>query len=146
MVPYLRFTSKQDRPHSWDLPTRYTCVHSTLRLASSWHHQKHSNSSITNTKMCYITTHRTIRQRFISSGLPDLPPYVILLDSGTNVEQSYDDLIQAGRDDTSPSKSTNNAANLEGTPHFLCYDSKVTMDHKGSFHKKDMNYSSEFSF
>ena len=35
--------------------------------------------------------------------------YVILLDSGTTVNKSYDDLIQANRDNDSPSKSPSNA-------------------------------------
>ena len=48
---------------------------------------------------------------YISTELPESPPYVVFLDSGTTVKKSYDDLIQAGRDDDSPSKSTNNTAN-----------------------------------
>ena len=82
----------------------------------------------------------------ISTEIQESPPYVILLDSGTTVEKSYDDLIQAGRDDASPPKSTINTAALEGIPHFLCYDSKVMMGHKGEFHKGCINYPPEFGF
>ena len=71
----------------------------------------------------------------ISSETQESPPSVILLDSGTNVEKSYDDLIQDGQDDADPSKSPSNAATLEGIPHFVCHDFKVTMDHKGELHK-----------
>ena len=71
----------------------------------------------------------------ITSDEKKSPPYVILLDSGTTVKRSCDDLIKDSRDDTSPPKSPSNAAALEGIPHFLCHDSKFTMDHKGEFHK-----------
>ena len=68
------------------------------------------------------------------------------MESGTTVENSYDELIQAGQDDASPSKSTSNAADLGGIPNFLRHYSKVTMDHKGAFHKGYINYSPEFDF
>ena len=74
------------------------------------------------------------------------PPYVILLDSGITVENSYDNFIQAGQDDASPSKSTRNSAALEGIPHFLCHDSKIMMDHKGALYKGYIKYSPEFGF
>ena len=77
----------------------------------------------------------------ISSEIPESPPYVILMDSGTTVKKSYGGLIQCVRDDVYPSSSTNNAADLEGIPHFLRHDSKVTMCHKGDFHKGYINYS-----
>ena len=73
-------------------------------------------------------------------------PCVILLYSGTTVDKSYDDLIQASLDDTPPSNSPRNSAALEGIPHFLCHDSKVTMDHKGGFHMGYINSSPESGF
>ena len=82
----------------------------------------------------------------ITSDEQKSPPYVILLDSGTKVERSYDNLIKDSRDDTSPPKSPSNAATLEGIPHFLRHDSKVMMDHKGGFYKGYINYSSESGF
>ena len=75
----------------------------------------------------------------ISSEPQESPLCVILMDSGTTVEKSYDDLIQSGRYDASPSKSASNSAALEVIPHFLCHDSKFTMDHKGAFHKEYIN-------
>ena len=74
------------------------------------------------------------------------PPYVILLDSGTTVTRSYDELIKDSIDDTSPPKSPSNAAALEGIPHFPRHDSKVTIYHKGVFHKGYINYSPESGF
>ena len=71
----------------------------------------------------------------ISSETQESPPYVIILDSGNTVEKSYDDLIQAGRDDDFPSNSPSNVATLECIPHLLLHDSKVTMYHKGELHK-----------
>ena len=82
----------------------------------------------------------------ISSDTQGSPPYVILLYSGTTIEKLYDDLIKDSRDDTSPPKSPSNAAALEGIPHFLRHDSKVTMDHKGEFHEGYINYSPESGF
>ena len=55
----------------------------------------------------------------ISSDTQESPPFVILLDSGTTVDKSYDDLIQDSQDDTSPSKSPRNASALEGISHSL---------------------------
>ena len=83
---------------------------------------------------------------FISTELPESPLYVILLDYVTTVEKSYDDLLQAGQDDPSPYKSTNNATALVGIPHFLCHDSKLTMYRKGSLHKGYINCSPGFGF
>ena len=40
----------------------------------------------------------------ISIELQESPPYVILLESGTTIEKSYEDLIQAGQYDASTSK------------------------------------------
>ena len=74
-----------------------------------------------------------------SSELPESRPYVILLDSSIYVKKSNDDPIKAGMDDVSPPSSTNNAADLEGIPHFLRHDSKLMMDHKGGFHKVYIN-------
>ena len=82
----------------------------------------------------------------ISSELPESPPYVILLDSGITIEKSYDDLIQAGRDDGSPSLSKKKVFALDDIPHILHHDSKVTMYHKGVFHKGYINYSPKFGF
>ena len=82
----------------------------------------------------------------ISSDTQESSPYVILLNSGTTVEKSYDNLIQDSRDDTPPSKSPRNASDLEGIPHFLCHDYKVSMDHKGVFHKGYINNSPESGF
>ena len=48
----------------------------------------------------------------ISSDTQESPPYVILLDSVTTFEKSYDDLIRDSQDDTYPSKSPINAAAL----------------------------------
>ena len=42
----------------------------------------------------------------ISSDIQESPPHVILLDSGTTVKKSYDDLIQDSQDDTSPFQVT----------------------------------------
>ena len=81
-----------------------------------------------------------------SSKLPESPQYVILLDSGITVKKSYDDLIKAGQDDASPSSSTKNFAALEGIPHFFRHNSRVTMDHKGAFHKGYIHYSQIFGF
>ena len=67
------------------------------------------------------------------------PPYVILLDSGTTVEISYDKLIKDNWNYTSPPKSPSNEFALEGIPNFLCYNSKFTKDHKGSLHKGYIN-------
>ena len=83
---------------------------------------------------------------YISTELPESPLYVILLESGTTVEIYYDNLIHAGWDDASPSKSKNNAVTLEGILQFLRHDSKVTMEHKWSFHKGYINYPPEFVF
>ena len=96
--------------------------------------------------MCGVTIHRTIRQRLHFIRNTRVTPYVIILDSGTTVEKSYDDLIQAGWYDSYPSNSPINVAALEGIPHFLRHDSKVVMDHKGAFHKGYINYSPEFRF
>ena len=82
----------------------------------------------------------------ISTEPQESPPYVIILYSRTTVKKSYYKLIQAGCYDASPSKSTSNAAALEVIPNFLCHYSKVTMDHKGSFHKVYINYYPEFLF
>ena len=71
----------------------------------------------------------------ISSNTQESPPYVILLESGTTVDKSYDNLIQDIQDDSPPSKSPSNAAALEGIPHFLRHDSKVTIDYKEAFYK-----------
>ena len=82
----------------------------------------------------------------ISTELPESSQYVILRESGTTVEKSYDDIIHAGWDDASPYKSTNNVDTIEGITHFLRNDYKATMDHKGSFHKGYINYPPEFVF
>ena len=79
----------------------------------------------------------------ITSDEQKSPPYIILLDSVTTFEISYDDLIKESQDDTSPPKSPSNSVALEGIHHFLRHDSKVTMDHKGKFHKGYINYSPE---
>ena len=96
--------------------------------------------------MCGVTIHRKIIQRLHFIRKTRVTPYVILLDYGTTVDKSYDGLIQAGRDDASHSKSPSNAAALDGIPHFLLHDSKVTMDHKGASHKGCINYYPEFGF
>ena len=75
----------------------------------------------------------------VSSEIQESSPYVIILDSGTTVEKSYVNLIQAGRDDATPSKSPSNAASIEGITHFLRHDYKATMDHKGAFQKGYIN-------
>ena len=75
-----------------------------------------------------------------------MPTYVILLYSGITVEKSYDDLIKASRNDVSTYLSANNAPSLEGIPHFLRHNPKVTMDHKGAFHKCYIKYSPKFFF
>ena len=62
--------------------------------------------------MCGVTIQITIRHRLHFIRNTRVTPYVILLDSGTTVEKSYDDLIQAGRDDDPPSESPRNAAAL----------------------------------
>ena len=85
-------------------------------------------------------------KKSISSNKQESPPYVIILDYGTTFEKSYDNLIQDSRDDTSPPKSPSNAAALEGIPHFLFHDPKVTIDHKWEFHKGYINYSPEGGF
>ena len=82
----------------------------------------------------------------ITSEDPRSPPYFILLYNGIIVEQSYDNLIKYTRYDKSTPKSPINAAALEIISHFLCHDSKVTMDHKGAFHKGYINYSPETGF
>ena len=78
---------------------------------------------------------KTSEDSYQLSYIPDSPQYVIRLYSGINIEQSYSGLIKSGRGDVSPSQSYNNATTLEGIPHLLRHDSKVTMDHKGAFHK-----------
>ena len=88
----------------------------------------------------------TLEQESITSDEQTSPSYVILLDNFITVERSYDDLIKDTQDDTSTPKSPRNAAALEGIPHFLCHDSRVTMDHKGAFHKGYINYSPETGF
>ena len=70
-----------------------------------------------------------------SSDTQELPPYVIILEYGNTANKLYDNLIHDSQDDTPPSKSLRNDSALEGIPHFLCHDFKVTMDHKGEFHK-----------
>ena len=82
----------------------------------------------------------------ISSDTQESPPFIILLYYDTTVEKSFDDLIKDSLDDTSPPKSPSNAAALEGILHFLRHDSKVTMDHKGVFHKVQINYSPKSGF
>ena len=77
----------------------------------------------------------------ISSELLELPPYAILQYSGITIDKSYDDLIQAGRDDGFPHFSTNNASALDDISHLLNHDSKVTMYYKGVFQKGYINYS-----
>ena len=74
------------------------------------------------------------------------PLNVILLHSGTTFKRLYDDIIKDSRDHTSPPKSPSNATVLEGIPHFLRHDSKVTIYHKGVFHKGYINYSPEIGF
>ena len=81
-----------------------------------------------------------LEQKSITSEDPKSPPYVILLDNGITVERSYDNIIKDTRDDKSTPKSTSNAAALEGIPHFLRHDFKVTMDNKGGFHKGYINH------
>ena len=58
-LPIINFPNslrlKQDWPHLLDLPSRYLRAHSMWLCASSRHHQEHSNSSITNPKMFYVT-------------------------------------------------------------------------------------------
>ena len=85
-------------------------------------------------------------QDSISSDTQQAPPYVILLDSGTTVEKSYDKLIKDSKDDTSTPKSPSNATDLEGIQHFLRHDFRGTMDHKGEFHKGYIKYSPENGF
>ena len=80
---------------------------------------------------------------YISTGIPESTPYVIILEFVTTFEKSYEDLIQAVWDDVLPS-NLKNAAALDGIPHFLCHYFKVTMDHKGESHKGYINYSPEF--
>ena len=46
----------------------------------------------------------------IISDKQTLPQYIILLDSGTIFERSYDELIKDSQDDTSPPKSPSNAS------------------------------------
>ena len=75
----------------------------------------------------------------ISSDTKYSPPYFILLEYGTTVEKSYDELIQDCWDDTSPSKSPINDIDLEVILHFLRHDYKLTMYHKGVFHKGYIN-------
>ena len=88
----------------------------------------------------------TLEQDSITSGNQTPPPYVILLENGITVKISYDDIIKDSQDDTWTPKSPSNAAALEVIPHFLRHDSKVTMDHKGGFHKGFINYSPENGF
>ena len=77
----------------------------------------------------------TLEQESITTDEQTSPPYIIFLDNGTTAKISYDDLLKDSQDDTSPPKSPINAAALEDIPHFLCHNSKVTMDHKEEFHK-----------
>ena len=81
--------------------------------------------------MCYVANPITTRQQLYLNINNSFTPVCYSPGLQDNCRKSYDDLIQAGRDDALTSKLTNNATALEGITHFLCNDSKVTMDHKG---------------
>ena len=68
------------------------------------------------------------------------------MESGFNVKKNYGELIKSGRDNNSTSPYPNFTNTLKGIPHFLPQDSKVTMEHKGSFHKGYIHLSPELGF
>ena len=72
--------------------------------------------------------------------------YYILLELGVNVEQRYNKLIKAGGNNNYTYPSTNVATALKGVSHFLRHVSKVTMYHKGEFHKCYIHFSPEIRF
>ena len=106
-----------------DIPNRFTIKNILIPL-----------SSILKTSASPVPEY--LEQESITSEDQKYLPYVILLDNGTTVEQSYYDIIKDIQDDKSTTKSPSNAAALEGITHFLRHDSKVTMDNKGDFHNE----------
>ena len=60
--------------------------------------------------------------------------YTILLDDGSTIESSFEDLAKPGKPSSSPNSATVTSS-LEGIPTCLHPNSKVTMDHEGVFHK-----------
>ena len=66
--------------------------------------------------------------------------------SGITIRQSYDELIKAGREKYSPTPSNNVATTLRVIPNFLWHKYKVTMDHKGDFHKVYIHLSPDLVF
>ena len=78
-----------------------------------------------------------------------LPPphYVVSLDDGTTAERSFEDLIAIGRDSDTPADSAAPTADPFATlPHIFQRNSKVTFDHKGTFHKGFLQHSDAYGF
>ncbi|KAL7549847.1 hypothetical protein ACHAWF_013106, partial [Thalassiosira exigua] len=70
--------------------------------------------------------------------------YAILLDDGTTVERSFEDLTSSSPADRPPSETAPNP--FASLPHFLQLNAKLTMDHEGSFHKGYLGHTPEGGF
>ncbi|KAL7525050.1 hypothetical protein ACHAWF_001186 [Thalassiosira exigua] len=67
--------------------------------------------------------------------------YTILLDDGTTVKRSFEDLTSSAPTACPPSDVIPNP--FESLPHFLQLNAKLTMDHEGSFHNGYLGHTPE---
>ena len=71
--------------------------------------------------------------------------YTILLDDGTTIDSTFEDLVKVGSTDQPPTDSSDISI-FDGLPYFLHNNSKITMDHNGSFHKGYLQYDKATGF
>ena len=143
--PYLRTIPQQNVPYPWYHFAWYKHLHQAQQLYCLG---KINNIPIPLYPILQYkasTPPNTSDDISLSYESSDLMSYTIIIDSRITIEQSYDELIKAGRYENYQTSSNNVATSLEVIPHFLKNNSKLTMDHKGAFNKVYIHFSPKIS-